>query len=295
MCDDVLSCARAESGDDSADRLYAAVPTASHAGGHAVKPDGTSTNRNAGEGNAARERTTRSSPDGHREIFSEPRLGADPRTPSGRLPWQRSAPPPAARGPAGDTDSSVDGGTHVHSPSDAMSARLASGASGLPPVDTPDCNTATGNRENRRTARSLSIDSGAAAAPDWSLALKKIVDHNEVDPRECQLPKGQVPERTSTPLRDDLYSLPYPSASLPFSLITRVPGRYFSVGQPPLTIAGHAPFWPAKWLNSRPPLTVSRSTSSLTSLAVSCSEYPFTSTPPEVVLRSRALSVITGA
>ena len=59
-------------------------------------------------------------------------------------------------------------------------------------------------------------------ALDKSLALKKIVDHDEVDPRERQLPKGQVPERTSIPLRDALYPLPYPSASLCSRLITRL-------------------------------------------------------------------------
>ena len=64
-------------------------------------------------------------------------------------------------------------------------------------------------------------------ALDKSLALKKIVDHDEVDPRERQLPKGQVPERTSIPLRDALYPLPYPSASLCSRLITPAPGRHF--------------------------------------------------------------------
>ena len=172
------------------------------------------------------EQTTRSSPDGHKEIFPKCRLGADPRTPPGRLPRQRPVLPPAARGPVDDADNSADGGTRAHSPSSAKSGWHANAASGPLPPDTPGRNTATGHIRARRTARSLSIDSGAAAAPDKSLALKKIFDHYEVDPRECQLPKGQVPERISTPLRDNLYSLPYPSASLPFSLITRVTGRY---------------------------------------------------------------------
>jgi hypothetical protein len=44
-------------------------------------------------------------------------------------------------------------------------------------------------------------------ALDKSLALKTIVDQNEVDPRDRQLPQGQVPERISTPLRDALYPL----------------------------------------------------------------------------------------
>jgi len=83
--------------------------------------------------------------------------------------------------------------------------------------------------------------------------LKKIVDHHECDPRERQLPNGQVPERTSIPLRDTLYPLPYPSASLHSSLIATVSARHFSGGRPPPTTAGQLRKWPAKWLNSRPP------------------------------------------
>src|ERR1039458_2673412 len=251
MCGDVLSCARVESGGDSADGLCAAVPTAPHAGGLAVKPDGISTNRIVDEGNTARERTARSSPDGHKEIFPKCRLGADPRTPPRRPAPQRPAPPPAARGPAGDTDNSVDGGTPGLPLSSARSGWHANAASGPLHPDTPDRNTATGHIRAQRTARSLSTDSGAAVAPDWSLALKKIVDHHEVDPRERQLPKGQVPERTSIPLRDALYPLPYPSASLHSRLITPVPGRHSCAGRPPPITAGQPPGWSAKWLNSR--------------------------------------------
>jgi hypothetical protein len=209
---DVLSSATAVSGDDSASGICAAVPTAIRAGGLAVKLDGISTNRIVGEGNAARERTARSSPDGHKEIFPKYRLGADPRTPPRRPARQRPVPPPAARGPAGDTDNSVDGGTRAHSPSSARSGWHANAASDPLHPGMPDRNTATGHIRAQRTARSLSADSSAAVAPDWSLALKKIVDHYEVDPRERQLPKGQVPERTSIPLRDALYLLPDPSA-----------------------------------------------------------------------------------
>ena len=59
----------------------------------------------------------------------------------------------------------------------------------------------------------------------------------------------------STPFRDALYLLPYPSASLPSSLITTASGRHFPTGWPPPTTAGHTPRLPAKWFNSRPPLT----------------------------------------
>jgi hypothetical protein len=78
-------------------------------------------------------------------------------------------------------------------------------------------------------------------ALDKSLALKKIADQNEVDPRERQLPKGQVPERTSIPLRDTLYPLPYPPASLCSRLISGFSGRHFPAGQPPQFTADHPP------------------------------------------------------
>ena len=88
-------------------------------------------------------------------------------------------------------------------------------------------------------------------APDRSLALKKIVDHHEVDPRERELPEGPVPERTSTPLRDDLYPLPYPSASLYSSLITTASGRHF----PATDHRRPGPSLAAILAQFRPPLT----------------------------------------
>jgi hypothetical protein len=194
MRGDVLSCAAAESGGDSAAPVYAAVPIVSHAGGLAVKLDGTSTNRTADEASVAQGRTTRSSPDGHKEIFRKPRLGAGPRTGLRRQPaW-----PPAACASALDSGHSACGGNRGPSPSSAKSGPHANAATGLRPPDTPRHNTVTGHTADRRTARSLSTDSGAAAAPDRSLALKMLVEDDEVDPRERQLPKGQVPERPST-------------------------------------------------------------------------------------------------
>jgi hypothetical protein len=227
MCDDVLSCARVESDADCAAPLYAVVPTAPRAGARDVKLDGTSTNRTADADSAVWEQTTRSSPAGHRKIFPKSRLGADPRAGPGRPPPQRPLPPPAAHAPVDDTDNSVDGGTRARAPSSAKSGWHANAANGPLHPDRPVRNTATGYIRAQRTARSLSTDSGAAVAIDWSLALKKIVDHHEVDPRERQLPKGRVPGRTSIPLRDALYPLPYPSASLRSRLITRLPGRHF--------------------------------------------------------------------
>jgi len=204
MCDDVLSCATVESDADCTAPVYAAAPTAPRARARAVKLDGTSTNRTADAGSAVWEQTTRSSPAGHKENFPKYRLGADPRSPPGRSARQRPVPPPAARGPVDDTDNSVDGGTRARAPSSARSGWHANAANGPLHPDRPVRNTATGQIRAQRTARSLSTDSGAAVALDWSLALKKIVDHHEVDPRERQLPKGRVPGRTSIPLRDAL-------------------------------------------------------------------------------------------
>jgi hypothetical protein len=209
---DVLSSARAESGGDSTARVSAAVPSAAHAGSHAIKPCGISNSRTAGAANATREQTTRSSPVGHREIFPNRRLGAHPRAGPRRPARQPPAPPLAAGGPALDSGNSAGGGTRGPPPSAARPGWHANAANGPLHPDMPRSNTATGHTRAGRTARSLSTSSAAAVAPDRSLALKKIVDHAEVDPRERQLPKGQVPERTSTPLRDALYPLPYPSA-----------------------------------------------------------------------------------
>lgn len=228
MCDDVLSYATVESDADRAAPFYAVVPTSPRAGARAVKPDGTSTNSTADAGNAVWEQTIRSSPAGHKKISPKSRLGADPRAGPGRRLPQRPLPPPAAPSPAGDTGNLVDAGTRARVPSSAMSGWHANAAIGPLHPDKPVRNTATGHIRAQRTAHSLSTDSGAAVALDWSLALKKIADHHEVDPRERQLPKGRVPGRTSIPLRDALYPLPYPSASLRSRLITRLPGRHFS-------------------------------------------------------------------
>jgi hypothetical protein len=65
-----------------------------------------------------------------------------------------------------------------------MSGGNANAASDPPPADTRGCNTATGDIGGRRTVRSLSANSDAAAAPDKNLARNKIVDHDQLDPRE---------------------------------------------------------------------------------------------------------------
>jgi hypothetical protein len=237
---DVLSCARAESGDDCAAPVYVAVPTALHVAELAVKRDGISRNRTADAAIVAREQIDRSSPDGHKEIFPRLRLGADPRTPPGRPPPQRPAPPPAAHAPAGDTGNSAGDGTGGHLPSSAMSGWHANAASGPPPLDMPDRNTATGHIRAQRTARSLSTGSGAASAHGKNLAPNKIVDHHGVDPRERSLPQVKSWRGASTPLRDALFLLPYSSASLYSRLIAPTAGRQFPAGRPP-TIAGQPP------------------------------------------------------
>jgi hypothetical protein len=142
---DVLSSARVESGGDSTACVSAAVPNAARAGSHAVKPCGTSNSRTAGAANAAREQTTRSSPDGRREIFPHRRLGAHPRA-GPRLPArQPPAPPLAAGGPALDSGNSADGGTRGRPPFSARSDWHTNAANGLRHPDTPRRSTAPGH------------------------------------------------------------------------------------------------------------------------------------------------------
>ena len=182
MCDDVLSCARVESDADCVAPLYAAVPTTPRAGAHAVKPDGTSMNRTADADIAVGEQTTRSSLAGHRKIFPNSRLGADPRAGPGRpLQW---LPPPVARALAADSDNSGSDGTPGPLSSSARSERRAKHATALPPADTPDCNTVPADSGAQRPARIPSAGSAAASAPDKSLAPDQIVDHAQENPRE---------------------------------------------------------------------------------------------------------------
>jgi hypothetical protein len=189
MCDDVLSCARVESDADSTAPVYAAVPTAPRAAAHAVKLDGTSTNRTADADSAVWEQTTRSSPAGHRKIFPNSRLGADPRAGPGKPLRRLPLPPPAAPAPAADTGNSGDDGTLGPLPSSARLAWHAKHAIALPPADTPDCNTAPAAAGAQRTARIPSAGSVGASDPDESLAPDETVDHAQEDPRERQLPK----------------------------------------------------------------------------------------------------------
>jgi hypothetical protein len=238
ICGDVLSCATAESGGDRPVPVSAAVPSAVRAGSLVLKPCGISNSRTADADNAARARITRSSLAGNKEIFPNRRLGAHPRAQPRRPALPRPALIRTARGVVADSGNSADGGTPGHGPYAARLDWHANAASGRLHTDTPHYNTAPGHTRAGRTARSLSTGSAAAAAPDRSLASEMIGDQNEVDPRERQLPKGQVPERTSIPLRDALYPLPYPSASLRSRLITRLHGRHFSARQPTQTTAG---------------------------------------------------------
>ena len=225
MRDDVLSSAKAVSDDDSTAHVYAAAPSDFRAGSPAVKPCGTSKSRTADGDSTARARTTHSSRVGHKEIFPNRRLGAHPRD----RPRRPALPQPdrllAAHRAVADSGCSADGGTPGHGPSAARLGWHANAASGRLHPDTPRRNTAPGHTRAGRTARSLSTGSAAAVAPDRSLAPEKIVDHDEVDPRERQLPIGQVPERASIPLRDA-----FVSAALSFGI--------------PLFQANHLPAWP---------------------------------------------------
>jgi len=142
---DVLSSARVESGGDSTARVSAAVPNAARAGSHAAKPCSTSNNRTAVAVSAVRERTTRSSPAGHREFFPHRRLGAHPRAGPRRPARQPPAPPLAAGGPALDSGNSAGGGTRVPPPSAARPGWHANAANGRRHPDMPRRSTAPGH------------------------------------------------------------------------------------------------------------------------------------------------------
>jgi hypothetical protein len=141
MCDDVLSCAKGVSDGDRQPFVYVAGPTALHAATRDAKLDDTTGSRIAAADSAAREQTTRSSPDVYKKIFFQPRLGAGPRTALRQAP--RQLPPPDVHAPAVDTDSSDNDDTAGRLPSCATSAERASAATAVPPADTPDCNNAT--------------------------------------------------------------------------------------------------------------------------------------------------------
>jgi hypothetical protein len=193
MRDDVLSCARAGSCGDLVASVSAAVPTVIPVGSLVAKPDGISTNRSVGVDNGVRERTTHSSPDGHRRIFPQPLLGADPRAASdqpvprpaplraavplarlgsvprprpaplpavlrlsfGNYPWPRPVPLPGAVVPAADTGNTAADGTPAHAESYATPDGHANAANGLPHPHIPDRNTAPGHIPAQRTLRSL--------------------------------------------------------------------------------------------------------------------------------------------
>ena len=142
MHGDVLSSATAVSGDDSTPTASAAVPSAARAGSLVVKPCGTSKSRTAGAANAARERTTRNSPDGHKQISPTLRLGAHPRAGPRQPARQRPAAPLDARGPVADSGNSADGGTRGHPPSAATPGWHANAANGLLHPDIPRRNIA---------------------------------------------------------------------------------------------------------------------------------------------------------
>jgi len=141
---DVVSSARVESGGDSTARVSAAVPNAARAGSRAVKPCGISNSRTAGAASATRERTTRSSPVGHREIFPNRRLGAHPRAGPRRPARQQPALPLAAPGPVADSGNSAGGGTRGPPPSAARPGWHANAANGRRHPDMPRRNTAPG-------------------------------------------------------------------------------------------------------------------------------------------------------
>jgi hypothetical protein len=174
MRDDVLSCATVESCGGFAALVFSAVPSVIPAGSLVAKPFDTSTNRTADAGNGMTERTTHSSPGGHRKILPIFRLGADPRTtpgpppsrpallpasgcsaPLASVPRQRPAPPPAALAPVADTGKTAADGTPARRESYAKPGWHANAANDRPRPDTPDCNTVLGHTPAQRTLRSL--------------------------------------------------------------------------------------------------------------------------------------------
>ena len=195
--------------------ISVAFPNTLHAGARDVKPCGTSTNRNAAPGIAATAQIARSTPVGCTEIFSQPRLGADPRAARRPLPRQQPALLPVAGVPARDTGNSAGDGTGGQIPSSAKSGPPANVANAEQPPGTPGYNTAPADTAAETDAHSPLADTAAALARSI-LAPDAIVSHDyEQDPREPLLPKVKSRRGAFSALRDVSFPQPDPSASLP--------------------------------------------------------------------------------
>jgi hypothetical protein len=190
--DDVLSHAREGSADGCPDPASAAVPTSPLDPELAVRPCGISAYRNADAAIDGTEQTVRSSPVGHRKIFSHTPLGAGPRLVL--LPWR--LPLHDADAPALGNGNSVGDGTLDHLPSSARPGPHANGATAWPPPGTPHCNNGTEHSGAERTARTPSAGNDDASDHGTSLVLKSIVGHAQEDPRELPLPKVRLGEES---------------------------------------------------------------------------------------------------
>ena len=201
----------------SAHGAFFAAPSALPAGARALKPCGISSHRNAAQESGLRAGTTRSSRDGSRKFFPGRPLGAGPRAaPPGPRPTL--VPLPAARAPAGDNGNSAGGDKTGPVPIFATAGRPASAATGTPPAGIPGCNSGPEGTAAETTARSPSAGSGGASS-DKALALMRQVKHPERDPRELQLPTGQVSEMSRSLLRDIFTTPPTPPGRLPPRLV----------------------------------------------------------------------------
>ena len=161
----------------------------------------------------------RSIPAGCKEIFPQRRLGAGPRAARRPLPRQQPALLPPAGAPARDTGNFAGDGTGGPIPSSAKSGPPANAANAGRPRGTAACNTASAGAAAETPARSLLADTGAALAPDKSLAPDAIVSHDQEGPREPLLPKVKSRRQRSIALRDAFYLPASPIAFLPYMLI----------------------------------------------------------------------------
>jgi len=175
---DVLWHVRVGCGNGFASRISVVYPKSLHVGARDVKPCGTSTNRNVVPATAATVRTARSTPVGCTEIFSEHRLGADPREARRTIPRQQPALPPVAGAPARDTGNSAGDGTGGPIPSSATSGPHTTAANAGPPPGMPCCNTAPADAGAGTTARSLSAGTADASACS-TLAPDAMVNHDD--------------------------------------------------------------------------------------------------------------------
>lgn len=181
----------------------AAIPSGLHAGERAVKPFGTSTNRTSSAANAARAGTTRSSRDGNRGFFQNPRPSDGPRRPLG--------PPgtlPVADAHAGGSDMPAGGDVPSPGRSPDTAAMQVAVTKAVPLPSSLRYSTAPADEGEKTTSRTPSRDKSADRnGPGLAAAAKG--NHAEEGPRELLLPKVKSRQRScllrsGTPLNPHL-------------------------------------------------------------------------------------------